>query len=354
MPLSMRGSYGSTTPGKGSTVASLTGAGTQAGSGPYGAVPGVPSPGASQAAALGSDVSQMDQIRAIMEGINQQSAQSAMYPLTLNLPGYAGAMGQAMGNVQQYLAGQVPADVINLLQQQAAERGIATGLPGSQNANAAYLRALGLTSLGLQQTGEQQLTNLMGAVPRGTLMDPASLLITPEQQQGWQWMANQMAAAPSPQEAAMANLAALQGGMRRGTVPGPTSVSFPGGGAPTPSGYSAPAPRTYSGTMGPAYDPTGMYDRWRTTQPVVYGNMTGAPAGSETSLYPASQYGLPTWAETASMTSGQPYTWGNQPVSSGQMYMTPTGGDMYDDMSGYLEGALGYTPEEASAWLAGE
>lgn len=83
-----------------------------------------------------------------------------------NLPGYQAMVGADVGNIQSNLAGRLAPDVIQLLQQQAAERGIGTGAGvGSPNTDAAYLRALGLTSLQLQQMGHQQLTEAMARTP---------------------------------------------------------------------------------------------------------------------------------------------------------------------------------------------
>lgn len=186
---------------------------TQPGQGPYGGVPKAPSPGATQAAALSENLSRMDQIKSIMDEINRKSAQDVTAAIRMNLPGYEGAMGQAMGDIQSGLRGQLPPDVISLIQQQAAERGVAAGIPGSQNVDAAYLRALGLTSLGQMSQAQGQLTNLMGAIPRAPLMDPSSLLVTPAQQQEWQYLANMLAAAPDPTQAALTNLANVSGGM---------------------------------------------------------------------------------------------------------------------------------------------
>lgn len=189
---------------------------TQEGAGPYGTVPKVPSPTATQSTALGGNVAALPQIEQIMQRINQQAAQSMKGQLEMNLPGYSGAMGQAMGNIGQWQAGIVPSDVQTQIQQMAAERGIATGLPGSQNTNAAMLRALGLTSLGLQQQGLQGLESLMGAVPKVQPWDPSALFVTPAQQQEWQYLANMMAAAPSPAEAAAEELSAARSGVGYG------------------------------------------------------------------------------------------------------------------------------------------
>lgn len=82
-----------------------------------------------------------------------------------NLPGYQNMVGADVGNIQSNLAGRLSPDVISILQQQAAERGVQTGAPGSPNTDAAYLRALGLTSLQLQQLGHSQLTEAMQRTP---------------------------------------------------------------------------------------------------------------------------------------------------------------------------------------------
>ena len=328
--------YGASTSspgGYGGMVASLPGGQTQSGAGAYGTVPTMPNPATTQASALAANLSQMDQIKSIMAQINQQSAQSAMLPMTLNLPGYQGAMGQAMGNVQQNLAGQVPGDVWTQMQQGAAERGIGMGSPTSPNANAAMLRALGLTSLGLQQTGQQNLTNLMGAVPRGTLYDPSQMLVTPAQQQEAQYMSNVLAAAPNPAQAAAAEEAAIQRGIQAGQGAGgtraaamPTTVSFPsaGGTKPYTPAYTDIPQNAYAGsyTTPIAGDP---YARWQQTQPTFAGPTVASSTWetpADTYYNPVTNqssynYGIPDYWGT------QGTSWGNQPVSSGQMLISP-------------------------------
>lgn len=78
----------------------------------------------------------------------------------------------ALGNygglpiIQQQLTGQLPRDVQANINQMGAERGIATGMPGSPNANAATMKALGLTSLGLQQQGLENLNRAYQTFPQ--------------------------------------------------------------------------------------------------------------------------------------------------------------------------------------------
>lgn len=59
------------------------------------------------------------------------------------------------GLVESQLRGQLPPDVINQIAQRAAERGVATGSPGGPGANAAYLAAIGRSSLDLVGQGQK-------------------------------------------------------------------------------------------------------------------------------------------------------------------------------------------------------
>jgi hypothetical protein len=68
-------------------------------------------------------------------------------------------MGQAATNLSGALKGELPPDVVNMLQQQAAERGVAGGVPGSQAAEYGGLRTLGLTSLDRMDKATDLLAN---------------------------------------------------------------------------------------------------------------------------------------------------------------------------------------------------
>lgn len=130
-----------------------------------------------------------------------------------NLPGYQGMSAADSANIQANLAGQINPDVLALMQQQGAERGIATGSPGSPNSNAAYLRALGLTSQGLQQLGNQQLTAAMQRTP-------IQQTNTTTQQTDLAALKAMYAAAPVPASAAAANQNALSRGLNSGNQAG--------------------------------------------------------------------------------------------------------------------------------------
>lgn len=97
------------------------------------------------------------------------------------IPGNAGLEQQSSNNIGSLLRGEIPADVLRQLTQQSAERGVAMGSPGSDNANSELLRSLGLTSLGLQQQGQQNLSAADARNPGAPIFDPTSQLLTPYQ-----------------------------------------------------------------------------------------------------------------------------------------------------------------------------
>lgn len=109
--------------------------------------------------------------------VNQFMTQQAAMPLQSNLPGYTGMREQQSKNILSQLQGDVPQDVITQILQQAAERGIMTGAPGGPNANSAYLRALGLTSIGQQQLGQQGLNQAIEQTPVPEIWNPMSLYV---------------------------------------------------------------------------------------------------------------------------------------------------------------------------------
>jgi hypothetical protein len=81
------------------------------------------------------------------------------------LPGFSNLTNTATNNAQSDLSGNLPTDVINNIQNQAAAWGVTNGMPGvSGNSLTGQngLANLGLTSLNLQNTGQQDLLGLLG------------------------------------------------------------------------------------------------------------------------------------------------------------------------------------------------
>lgn len=217
----------------------------------YGTRPTVPAPSQTAGTAIGGNIGNLGGIYGLGRGLNTFQAQQAAGQYQQNLPGYQGLINQSSGNIQSMLAGQVPTDVVNNIIQGAAERGIMTGSPGSPNSNTALLRALGLTSLGMQQTGEQELTGAIQRTPTGGLFNTSSMLVSPEQEQAAQAAAQLYASGPNPASAAAASLNTARSGLGAGlgAIGAPINTAGFGGyyGAPQQSVYPSLADTTMYG-----------------------------------------------------------------------------------------------------------
>lgn len=168
----------------------------------YGTRPVIPLPSQTQGSALGGNLANLGQIYGLTGGINSAGAANAAGNLTANVPGLA-----------ERSRGQLPMDVITQLLQQAAERGIATGMPGSANSNASYLRALGLTSLDLSKDAGKEIEQGILAEPR---VNPNNLLVTPSDEQAARVAQEIYRSSPDPAAAAAASLRNAQSGLSAG------------------------------------------------------------------------------------------------------------------------------------------
>lgn len=149
------------------------------------AAQGVPAAGTPDASLTGQALNQnlatapnLDTLSQLINQINLNAQQQANQG---RIPGEAGLEQTSSGNIGQALQGQLPQDVVSLISQQAAERGLASGSPGSPNADASLLRSLGLTSLGLMGQGQNWLNAATGRNPVAPIFNPATQLITPYQ-----------------------------------------------------------------------------------------------------------------------------------------------------------------------------
>jgi hypothetical protein len=166
----------------------------------------VPNPGQTAGQAITGDLNNLSGIYGLSTGADTAAAAGAASQYQLNLPNYSGMLNSATTNAGQELQGQVPADVQRQLQTAAAERGVAGGGgANSPNTNAAYLQALGLTSLDMNNRGMSDFNTLYRDTPTGPQFDPSSMFVTPEQQQAAQLAANKEAAAPDPAMAGIFN-----------------------------------------------------------------------------------------------------------------------------------------------------
>lgn len=151
------------------------------------------------------------------------------------LPGYAGDLTTVGQNIEADLKGEVSPDVMAELQQTAAEQGISTG--GATGA--AYLKALGLTSLGLEQTGQQDLQSILSSLPGARIAENPTFYTTTGQDLEARQQNSLWAAAPNPMAAARAGLAATGAGYATGAGSGGVRLPAP---LPNPGTSLPPAP----------------------------------------------------------------------------------------------------------------
>lgn len=185
----------------------------------YGGIPTVPNPTASAATANAGNAANLPGLESTAANLNTFNQNQLLGQYNMAIPNYAALTQTASGNAMQQLEGQVPQDVISQLLTGAAERGITGGMPGSPNSNAAYLRALGLTSIGQQATGMANLHQLSADAPIAKMFDPASMFVSPEQQQEAQMAANLYASAPRPEDATNAAKSAATVSTRNPNLP---------------------------------------------------------------------------------------------------------------------------------------
>lgn len=184
----------------------------------YGGRPTVPNPTATATQAIGGDIGNLASLYQLGGGTNQFMQGQLENAYNLAIPNYSGMAAQSSANIGSELSGQLPQGVMDQIIQGAAERGILTGSPGSSNTNAAFVKQLLGSSLGLTQMGEQQLSGAVARSPITQPFDISKLFVTPEQQQEASMAASIYASAPVPAKAAGA-LEGLSMGGGPGAIP---------------------------------------------------------------------------------------------------------------------------------------
>jgi hypothetical protein len=156
---------------------------------------------------------------------------------TPSLPGYTSLADQASTVALSNLSGVLPSDVVSQEAQQAAERGVTTGSPGSEDATTSLLRALGLSSLDLTTLGEQQYNTLLSSAPRTTTQDTTGTQAT-----------SQTSDLSFDQASALNAILASQYGTEAGTAAGGTTTGGLTGTTATPARTTATATPAAAGT----------------------------------------------------------------------------------------------------------
>lgn len=196
-----------------------------------------------QGIASGVNTFQNDQLRAILEG---------------SMPGYGARQGQQGTDIMAMLRGEVPEDVQQLLKTNAAQGAVARGMPGSSVLSGSlssndWLKNLGLTSLGMMNTGMAANNAFTRATPYIAPMDvTAELGPTPTQADTLEAQRLGRQQALLAQEAVMPGQTASAG----------NSLSQIGGllaGVGLGGGYSGPGSTTWTSGPSPSYGINGPY-----------------------------------------------------------------------------------------------
>lgn len=128
-----------------------------------------------------ANLSNPDWIKAMSEMITQINIDAQNKANAARIPGATGLENQSSTNIASALRGEVPNDVYREMAQRSAERGVSTGSPMGANTTADLMRALGLTSLDLQNTGQTWLNNALARNPGATPANTQALVTTPAQ-----------------------------------------------------------------------------------------------------------------------------------------------------------------------------
>jgi hypothetical protein len=228
--------------GRGGGGSTLTGANPTGYDPRFGGIPQVPDPRFSTSSAITANMGNLSDLFKLFGGVNTFNSDEMRKMMERNNPGYAANAAKRGQVTADELAGHVPQDVVDMLINQSAERGIAGGFSGSPNQNADYMLRYLKGSLGQVEKGMSDLSTGIHDTPMAPLGNPASMFITPDVIQQAQMAANLYRSAPVP--AAQAAEAIRQG-----------SVSTPKYGGYSPG---RPIPNQLAGAGG-TYDDSTYY-----------------------------------------------------------------------------------------------
>jgi len=206
--------------------------------------PAVGSPAAVTAAGAGTgtglgnqnlnNLSNPDWIKSMSEMISQINIDAQQKANAARIPNATGLEQKSSQNIQSALSGQIPNDVYQQMATRSAERGVSTGNPMGANSTADIMRALGLTSLDLQNQGQSWLTNALGRNPGATIANTQALVTTPAQAEALALQRQNM------ELDYLARMAAINAANNRSRA----GYGYGGGGRPSGGGGASFAPAT--------------------------------------------------------------------------------------------------------------
>lgn len=181
-----------------------------------GYIPNVPDPNATWQSTIDDNVANFGYLKNLIDLYNKDSLERAIANQETTLPGSTDLRGQIMENLAAKARGELSPSTISGLWQRGAERGIATGLSGSQAANTAVMRALGLSSEALQTQAIDEFAKAVALSPVAQQVDWTRFFQLPNDRQQWEYLAEVLRASPDPEARRLAEMAAAQAGAATG------------------------------------------------------------------------------------------------------------------------------------------
>lgn len=251
---------------------------------------------------MGGGAAGIESLTKLINGINLEGQKASN---AARIPNNPALEQQSSQNIGSELRGELPADVVAMLGQRSAEAGAGRGMAGSPASGAAYLRALGLSSLDQMDRGQRDLSAADARNPGAPLYDPSQNILTPYQAASLQISADRNGSGYNNPGA---------GGYAGGS---------PGGYTVAPSGYTM---SQNSNPFGYAATP------WASDapNPGAFG-MPGESGWESLFADPATANSLPTGNFYADVNNSEAPGEGYLPVSQGSMYVGPS--DQYNPES---------------------
>jgi len=179
-----------------------------------------------------SITSQLPEAQKALVGLGESQADVSLAVLERVAPGTQATINKLTENIQSGLRGELPQDVVDQVQNQAAARSFSQGIAGSEAASNFTLRDFGLTSLQRINQAQSQATQAISLFQNiAPAPNVSSFFLNPQQRLGFLQqernaefqrdnLAAQAKAAPDPVFAGVANVVGQVGGAALGTFLG--------------------------------------------------------------------------------------------------------------------------------------
>jgi len=118
-------------------------------------------------------------IETLTGNTNQFNIGQQQQALESQIPGFAAAQQQRVGNASSLLRGEIPQDVSDAVLRSDAAKAVSGGYAGSGVQRNLTARDLGRTSLDLQNLGNQQIGSIVASTPMASLVGAQNYQLNP-------------------------------------------------------------------------------------------------------------------------------------------------------------------------------